>query len=313
MSPPAPPASSPTFGTGMAEPLLSVVVPTFNRAPSLRRLVAALGEAQVPAGGVEIVVVDDGSADATADVVSDAGPPFRYLLQQNSGPAAARNRGWRAARGRIVAFTDDDTVPDRRWLVDLVEWFEAHPAAAAVGGTIRPLRPGFLADFVQLDRLVGHGEDERGVRFLVTANAAFRRWALELVGGFDEAFPSAAAEDTDLSFRLRAGGVALHTCPAAVVLHDHRTPPAQLMRTYFKHGRGFEALARNHPGIGADPARRMATPAYWRGRYRRYRDEGSVGRGRSLVYLGLRVVGVASFALGLATARRAAAPPSYVR
>lgn len=291
----------------MADPLVSVVVPTFNRAASLRRLVAALGDVQVPAGGVEVVVVDDGSSDGTADVVCVAGPPFRYLRQENSGPAAARNRGWKAARGRIVAFTDDDTVPDRRWLVDLVQWFEAHPAAAAVGGTIRPLHPGFLADFVQLDRLVGHGEDERGVRFLVTANAAFRRWSLELVGGFDEGFPFAAAEDTDLSFRLRAAGVALHTCPGAVVLHDHRTPLTELMKTYFKHGRGFEALARNHPGMGTGPARRIATPAWWWGRYRRYRDEGSAGRGRSLVYLALRALGVGSFVLGLASARRATA------
>jgi GT2 family glycosyltransferase len=290
------------------EPLVSVVVPTYNRAPSLRRLLAALQEAQVPAGGVEVVVVDDGSSDDTGEVVRTAGPPFRYVRQDNRGPAAARNRGWAAARGEIVAFTDDDTVPDRRWLVDLVEWFEAHPEAGAVGGAIQPLRSGFLADFVQLDRLVGHGADQRGVRFLVTANAAFRRWALERVGGFDESFATPAAEDTDLSFRLRAAGVPLHTCAGAVVLHDHRTTLGELVETYFKHGRGFQALARSHPGIGAGPARTLATPAHWWGRYRRYRDEGPMGRARSLAYVGLRVVGLASFAGGVLAARRSPAP-----
>lgn len=287
----------------MADPVVSVVVPTFNRAPSLRRLLAALQEAEVPPGGVEVVVVDDGSSDGTAEVVAAAGPPIRYVRQENRGPAAARNRGWASARGQIVAFTDDDTVPDRRWLLDLVEWFDSHPDAGAVGGAIRPLRPGFLAEFVQLDRLVGHGDDERGVRFLVTANVAFRRWALERVGGFDEGFATPAAEDTDLSFRLRAAGVPLHTCAGAVVLHDHRTTLGALVRTYVEHGRGFEALARNHPGVGAGPARALATPAHWWARYRRYRGDGSVGRVRSVAYLALRVLGLASFAVGMVAAR----------
>lgn len=290
----------------MREPSLSVVVPTFNRAESLRRLLAALNEAQAPAGGVEIVVVDDGSSDGTAGVVRAAGSSVRYLRQANSGPAAARNRGWEAARGEIVAFTDDDTVPDRRWLADLAEWFQAHPGAEAVGGEIRPLQTGFLPDLVQLDRLVGHGDDERGVRYLVTANAAFRRSALERVGGFDEGFPAAAAEDTDLSLRLRASGVSLHTCAGAVVLHDHRTTVRGMMKTYFRHGRGFELLARRHPGVGAGRSRRIATLTYWRGRYAHYRREGSTGRGRAVAYLALRAIGMASYTLGLACAGRTA-------
>lgn len=285
-------------------PMVSVVIPTYNRADLLDRLLAALEECDTPDSGIEVIVVDDGSVDHTAEVVSRR-RQVSYYRQANAGPAAARNRGWIRARGDIVAFTDDDTVPDRRWLVDLVDWYRANPGADAVGGAIRPLRPSFLADFIQLDGVVGHGDDERGVRYLVTANAAFRRSALELVGGFDETFASPAAEDTDLSFRLRAQGVSLHTIGGALVLHDHRTTLVGLLRTSFKHGQGFEVLARSHSGISTEPTRRALTFSQWRHRYRRYRTEGSVGRYQSFLYLGLRAINLGSFSLGFLVARYA--------
>ena len=289
----------------MAEPAVSVIVPTYNRSASLRRLLDALARCDVPEGGFEVIVVDDGSSDDTQAVVDEAGVPVRYVRQENAGPAAARNRGWRLSRSPIVAFTDDDTVPDRRWLVDVTAELGAHPDLSGLGGTVRPLHRGFLADFVQLERLVGHGADERGVRFLVTANAAYRTDVLRRVGGFDEGFARPAGEDTDLSFRVRHGGGRLGVTALAAVLHDHRTSLRNLFRTYFRHGAARHRLATQHPDLGvAEAVRTMTGPSYWVERYRYYRREGQVGPGVAVVYCGLRAACLVAFAAGMRSARK---------
>lgn len=289
----------------MPEPAVSVVIPTFNRSASLRRLLDALAGCEVPEGGFEVIVVDDGSSDDTRAVVEGAGVPVRYVRQDNAGPASARNRGWRLSRSPIVAFTDDDTVPDRRWLVDVAAELGARPDLSGLGGTVRPLHRGFLADFVQLERLVGHGADGRGVRFLVTANAAYRTEALRRVEGFDEGFPTPAGEDTDLSIRVREDGGRLGVTPSAAVLHDHRTSMRNLFRTYFRHGAARHRLAAQHPALDVAPAvRAIAGPSYWVERYRYYRAEGHVGPVVAVAYCGLRAAGLAAFAAGMRSAGR---------
>ena len=291
-----------------ARPAISVVVPTFNRAPMLERLLEALSVCEMPSGGVEVIVVDDGSSDDTPGVVGRARVAgLRYLRQDNAGAAAARNRGWRHASGEVVVFTDDDCVPTREWLVELVGAMNDLGCDGA-GGRIVPLVPGIVAGFVQAERLVGHGGDSTGVRYVVTANAAFRREALYEVGGFDERFPGAAGEDTDLTMRLAETGHSLVLVDGAVIAHDHRTNLRGLMRTYRRHGSARHLLRRMHPdaGVGAKAAH-MVTPAYWQGRYVYYRVEGA-SRRVALVYCGLRIVCLVSYAAGMvAAARRARA------
>jgi GT2 family glycosyltransferase len=280
----------------MVDPRLSVVVPTFNRARLLERLLRVLDRCATLAGDVEVIVVDDGSTDDTEQVVG-RWPHVVYIRQANAGPATARNRGWHAARAPVVVFTDDDTVPDETWLLDLQGAIEASPEVAGFGGTIEPLVRGFLADFVQLERQVNHGvDDDRDVRWLVTANAAFRREALKAVGGFDDRFPRAAGEDVDLSFRLLDAGYCLRLVEGARVLHDHRTTLRGLFRTYHRHGSAAYMLDRLHPqfrsgGTGLS----IKTRKYWADRYSYYRREGPCGRFRSMCYLGLRVAGVAVY------------------
>ena len=283
--------------TAELAPAVSVVIPTYMRAASLDRLLSMLESVDRPLGGFEVIVVDDGSSDRTAEVVSGAAISVRYVHQENSGPATARNRGWQLASAPIVVFTDDDCVPSSSWLVDMAAALDANPEFAAVGGAIRPLADGFRARFVQAERLVDHGADERGVRYLVTANAAVRTVALSAVGGFDERFPGAAGEDTDLGFRLRAAGYRLGVTGSGLVHHDHRIGWRALFRTYHKHGRARSSLARLHPdaGIGAS-MRSMMTPAYWVRRYCMYRRES--GRLESLAFVALRAVCLASYARG---------------
>lgn len=286
----------------MADPSVSIVIPTYNRARQLERLLRALAAADRPAA-LDIYVVDDGSTDGTPALAERAPLPIHYLRQENQGAAAARNRGWATAQSDVVLFTDDDTVPESEWITRMTAAFARTPGVAGIGGAIHPLTRGFLANFVQAERLVDHGVGGASVRYLVTANAGFTREALAAVGGFDESFPGAAGEDTDLSFRMRASGYSLALAPDAVVRHDHRIALRALLRTYRRHGRARVLLKARHPqaSIGRG-ARSMLGVRYWLARYRYYREDSTSLS--AAVYCALRAAGLLAYAIGVLEGRR---------
>ena len=276
-------------------PHVSVVMPTFNRASDLDRVLTRLEQIVEPRGGFEVIVVDDGSTDESNAVLMRH-PKVKAIRQVNSGPAAARNRGWHAANGEIVVFTDDDVLPGSEWLVELCRPFYSDPKLGGVGGSIQPMIPGHLADFVQDERHVGHGMDE-SVRYLVTANAAYRRRALERVGGFDEAFTEAAGEDVDLSQRVLAAGYGLEVVDSATVFHDHRTGFRAIIRHYRRAGRARARLAQEHPAMGVKAyatERSSHDPLH----VRRYRASG-YGPLKVTMFAALRSVCILVFAFGV--------------
>ncbi|HEY8976666.1 MAG TPA: glycosyltransferase family 2 protein, partial [Burkholderiaceae bacterium] len=131
-------------------PSLSVVIPTYRRPALLARCLDALLAQSLPGHAFEVIVVDDGCTEDTRACCSEVairscrrgGPVIRYLRPQGTrGPAAARNRGWRAAQGRVVAFTDDDTVPDPDWLRQGQTAFATNGVEAAWGRVHVPLPP----------------------------------------------------------------------------------------------------------------------------------------------------------------------------
>src|SRR3954468_2232984 len=117
----------------------SVVVPTFRRPDALGRCLRALLAQEFDPAGFELLVADDAASEAThrqvEDLAGSARPALRLLPLTGARhrPAAARTRGWRAARGEIIAFTDDDCIPDPRWLAEGVAALERREAAAATG------------------------------------------------------------------------------------------------------------------------------------------------------------------------------------
>src|SRR5215831_9736007 len=116
---------------------VSIIIPTFNGAARIGKCLGAL----TPQAGrikAEILVVDDGSSDGTAGVVSRH-PGVRFVSQANAGPAAARNRGALEATGTIILFTDDDCVPTCEWLAAMVGPFE-DPDVVGVKGAYRTLQ-----------------------------------------------------------------------------------------------------------------------------------------------------------------------------
>jgi len=181
----------------------SVVVPTIGR-PSLHVLLDALAAAPGPRPA-ELILVDD-RPDGEPLRPGRAGlPPVRVVRTGGGGPARARNLGWRTARTEWIAFLDDDVVPDPDWYERLAQDLaDLPPDVAGSQGRVRVPLP---ADRRPTDW-------ERGTAGLatsswITADLAYRRAALAAVGGFDERFPRAFREDSDLALRVMDTGARL--------------------------------------------------------------------------------------------------------
>lgn len=233
-------------------PALCVVVPTRDRPAHLARCLAAL-ERQT-ATGLEIVVVDDASTEASAvAAVVTAVAGARLIRAARRGPAAARNMGARAARAPVVCFTDDDCAPTPGWAQALSRCIAAGSAAAA--GPTRnaaPHRPAAAATQAITNHLTEAGLDPRTGRlaFAPTCNLACRADVLHALP-FDERYPLAAGEDRDWCARLLAAGHALVRTPAAVVDHHQDLTPAAFWRQQVRYGRG---ALRFHRTGGPGPA-----------------------------------------------------------
>jgi O-antigen biosynthesis protein len=162
---------------------VSVIIPTYNRSDTLQKCLAAVQTQTY--SDYEIIVVDDGSTDGTANMIAAEFPNVHYLYQANRGPAAARNQGIAAATGDIIAFTDDDCLPPSDWLARLAEGYSRYPDAAGGGGSlIAP--PNLLATsvFARYERYNGRevyhsGEQDYYGGFECpaggTANMSYRR------------------------------------------------------------------------------------------------------------------------------------------
>lgn len=202
--------------------LVSVVVPTCNRPQLLDRCLAALAAQDFDAERFEIVVVDDKPSAETKAVIEHWNKrlvhwgPHVFYLQTCSphGPAAARNRGWEDARGALIAFTDDDTIPRTDWLRNGTAMFDGR-IQATWGRIVMPLN-GISSDTERETKGLEHAE-------FVTANCFCLKHVLARLGGFDERFRLAWREDADLYFRLLQSGAAIAYAPEAVVEHPIRT------------------------------------------------------------------------------------------
>lgn len=235
--------------------MISVVVCTRDRPAELTRCLASLGRLAGPAH--EVVVVDNAPRDDAARQVV-AATPFRYVREDEPGLDRARNRGFAEARHELIAFTDDDVEVEPGWLAAVAAAF-ADPRVDGVTGRVLPAAQETPAQ--RLFQLYGNGMDKgdqprvfdgaalRPAELLraqdvgVGANMAFRRQALEALGGFDPALdvgtPAAGAGDLDLFHRLLRAGFLLRYEPAARVRHHHRRDLEGLRRQIRNNGRSY--------------------------------------------------------------------------
>lgn len=231
----------------MTAPSVSVVVPTRDRPRTLRRCLAALARQTVD--GVEIIVVDDASVDADAVAAEVAAVPgVRLLAGDGRGPAAARNAGARAARARVVCFTDDDCRPDPSWAGRLAARVDAG-ADAAAGPTRAPAGAGPVVRAAQLvaSHLAEATADPTtgAMAFAPTSNLACRTDVARALP-FDEDYPLAAGEDRDWCARLCQSGRRLVFVPDAVVHHHQALSLSGFWRQQVRYGRGGWRFHRSH-------------------------------------------------------------------
>jgi GT2 family glycosyltransferase len=231
------------------EPEVSVVIPTRDRSERLAAALEALEGQTLEPDRFEVVVVDDGSADGTPELLGErqSRAGLRALRLSGLGPAAARNAGWRAARAPLIAFTDDDCEPDPDWLRTLLEATAATPGAILQGVT-RPIpREAELLrhPFARTRQI------EEASPWFATCNIAYPRDVLERLDGFDELFPEALGEDTDLGWRALEQGANAEFVPGAIVHHAvEDLGPAGLMRHALRGADAVYAF-RRHPGLRA--------------------------------------------------------------
>lgn len=238
-----------------ATPLFSIIIPTRGRHAQLSACLASLAEQEFPRDDFEVIVVDDGSVPPVDDCVApfSARLDLKLLAQPNAGPAAARNRGAAAARGRFLAFTDDDCLPDAGWLNALADCFDAAPDALVGGRTVNALAGNAYSATSQLiiDVVYEHyNADEGGARFFASNNFAAPAKLFRDAGGFDESFR--CSEDRDFCDRWRARGLRLVYAPEAVVRHAHALGARSLWRQHFGYGRGAFRFHRKREAGGAD-------------------------------------------------------------
>jgi GT2 family glycosyltransferase len=227
----------------MANPLVSIVIPTYARPKRLRECLAALSRQTMPADAFEVVVVDDGSPQPVVPpaATAPAGPAVRVIRQQNAGPSAARNRGVQEAWGELIAFTDDDCLPTPEWLATLVAAHRQYPDALVGGMTFNGLANDVFAATSQMiiDLVYEHFNcDQEAAYFLTSNNILCSRSAYVDLGGFDTTFPRAGAEDRDFCDRWRASGRPLRLVPAATIEHRHAQNLKRFFGMHYRYGRG---------------------------------------------------------------------------
>jgi glycosyltransferase involved in cell wall biosynthesis len=239
----------------VTEPTLSVVVPTYRRPERIVACVDALAAMTPPEGGFEVVVVDDGSPDPVAPHLERFHDQLdlTVIRQGNAGPATARNTGAETARGRVLAFTDDDCRPHAGWGAALVA--ACGPGLLVGGRTVdRAGGPFARASQVLIDHLYDHFGTEREGAFFASNNLAVDRAGFLAAGGFDTSFPKPGGEDRELGDRWAALGHRHRYVPGAVVDHHHAMGWREFWRQHRTYGEGAHAYHRTRaPRVGHGP------------------------------------------------------------
>ena len=214
----------------------SIIIPAYNSEKTLYSCLESLEDQSLPKDYYEVIVVDDGSTDSTATIAKKFNN--KYIYQTNQGPASARNKGVKSAVGDIILFTDSDCVPDHNWIREMVKPF-SNSEVIGVKGTYKTKQKELAAKFAQAEFEDRYDllQKSSTIDMIDTYSAAYRKDVFLNIGGFDQSFPVASNEDTDLSYRLAASGYKLVFTQNAFVYHNH--PDTLIKYLKIKFWRGY--------------------------------------------------------------------------
>ena len=224
---------------------VSIVIPAYNSQETIAQTIESCISQSYETDDLEIVVVDDGSTDDTAEIIKKR--PVRFISQDNNGPAAARNAGWKAASGEIVCFTDSDCVPEEEWVEKIVAKYTSDDIGGVGGSYEIANKESLLAECIHDEIIQKHAATPAETDFLGSFNVSYRKRVLQEVGGFDESFRRASGEDNDLAYRVKKAGYRLIFDKETKVAHYHQSSLVKYLKEQCRHGYWRMKLYRIHP------------------------------------------------------------------
>ena len=236
---------------------VAVIVPTYNRAGSLKRLLKSFDALEIPNSiPVEVLIVDNNSTDGTTTLLAEEETKarnfsLRVLHEPQRGKASALNSGLKLAGGELLVIVDDDVVVHPQWLAKHLECHELMSFDAVQGRVLPGVDPeGRPADTRRLREynipIIDYGDEFCGVRGMTGTNMSFKRQVFEKIGFFDPRLGPGAAgfsEDTEYSRRIREGGFKIGYSPHAIVYHE--LDPARYGRDYNRMVEYRKGLSRS--------------------------------------------------------------------
>ncbi|MDO8506979.1 MAG: glycosyltransferase family 2 protein [bacterium] len=219
---------------------VAVVTGVYNEEKTIGALIeSVLNQTYVPD---EMVIVDDGSKDKTAEIVKKYAAEekiIKYIYQENAGPAKARNKGWKSADTDICVFTDGDCVPEKIWVEELLKPFKDKKVGGTAGTYKTMNKQSILARFIGLEIEYKYKDIKGEIDAHGTYNLAIRKNVLEEVGGLDESYPKPSGEDFDMTYKISRKHKIMYV-PEAIVGHYHPEDFWWYMKNQVR--RGFDRI-----------------------------------------------------------------------
>lgn len=246
-----------------SSPLVSIIIPTYNRPETLRRCLLSLVSLDADRSQFEVIVVDDGSENSCESIVKKESSDLHWIFirQENQGPAAARNLGASYAKGRYLAFLDDDCSLSTDWFAMLPKFLDEH---SMIGGqTINMLTKNIFSTASQelIEYLYSYfSQNSHEAQFITSNNMIVPTSLFMSIGGFSVEFTKAAAEDRDFCDRWLLAGQSIRYASEIVVEHRHDLTFRQFLRQHFGYGFGARIYhmmrgARRATSIQPEPLR----------------------------------------------------------
>lgn len=220
----------------------SIIIPTYNSQNRIRKTIDAIKK-QKTKHQYEIIIVDDGSTDNTKEEVKKTNAV--YIYQENKGPASARNNGAKKAIGEILIFLDDDCIPTKNWIDEMLTPFKKKEIMGVQGAYITK-QERLIPQFIQAEIEERYKHMKKYVDFIGTYSAAYRKDIFLRNEGFDETYSKANAEDTELSYRLSKTNKLIFNKNAKVE-HTHPTTLTKYIKTKFTRAYWRVKLYKKYP------------------------------------------------------------------